>query len=234
MKGKLYLVPITLGESNIQNVIPTGVIEKALQIRHFIVEDIRTVRRYLRKLDATFPIDDCQFYELNKHTTSEQLATYLKPAEKGNDMAVISEAGVPGVADPGADVVAMAHEKQITVIPFVGPSSILMAMMASGLNGQSFAFNGYLPVQSAERIKTLKHLEKRSQLEKQSQLFIETPYRNMPLLSDILAQCAPATLLCIAVDITLETEFIKTRTIQNWKNNTPDLNKRPTIFILQG
>ncbi len=234
MKGKLYLVPITLGDSNLQSVIPTGVIEKALQIRHFIVEDVRTVRRYLRKLDATFPIDDCQFFELNKHTTPEQLATFLKPAEKGVDMAVISEAGVPGVADPGADVVAMAHEKQIQVIPFVGPSSILMAMMASGLNGQNFAFNGYLPVQSAERIKTLKHLEKRSQLEKQSQLFIETPYRNMPLLSDIIAHCALTTQLCIAADISLETEFIKTRTIHYWKNNIPDLNKRPAIFIIQG
>jgi 16S rRNA (cytidine1402-2'-O)-methyltransferase len=234
MKGKLYLIPITLGESSLESVIPNGVIEKALQIRHFIVEDVRTVRRYLRKLDAAFPIDDCQFFELNKHTTPEQLGTYLVPAEKGMDMGVISEAGVPGVADPGAEVVAIAHAKQITVVPFVGPSSILMAIMASGLNGQNFAFNGYLPVKSPERIKALKHLEKRSQIEKQSQLFIETPYRNMALLADLLTSCASTTQLCIAADISLETEFIKTQTLHFWKNNLPDLNKKPSIFIIQG
>jgi len=233
MKGKLYLVPITLGESNINSVIPQDVIALAVRIRNFIVEDVRTVRRYLRKLDTAFPIDDCQFFELNKHTTPEQLTTFLKPAEKGMDMAVISEAGVPGVADPGAEIVAMAHKLKIQVIPLVGPSSILMAMMASGLNGQNFAFNGYLPVKSLDRIKVLKNLERRSQMEKQSQIFIETPYRNMPLLSDIMDNCLASTQLCIAADISLGSEFIKTQSLQMWKNNLPDLNKRPAIFIIQ-
>jgi len=234
MKGNIYLAPITLGESNIQSVIPQEVISKIITLRHFIVEDIRTVRRYLRRLDVSFPIDSCQFFELNKHTSPTELASFLIPAENGSDMAISSEAGVPGIADPGADVVALAHKKKITVVPMVGPSSILMAMMASGLNGQNFAFNGYLPIKPAERIKALKHFEKRSQTENQSQLFIETPYRNRALLADILANCLPATRLTIAADISLLSEFIRTDTLQNWKNHLPEIDKRPSIFILHG
>ncbi len=234
MKGKLYLIPITLGESNIESVIPKKVIEKTIAIRHFIVENIRTTRRYLKMLDKNFPIDDTAFFELNKHTTAQQIETYLKPLLTGFNMGVISEAGVPGVADPGAAVVELAHKNNIQVVPFVGPSSILLAVMASGLNGQNFAFNGYLPVKSNERIKQIKYLEKKSMNEQQSQLFIETPYRNNAMVNDILNSCYPNTKLCIACDITLGSEFIKTDTIQNWKKQKPDINKRPAIFIIQG
>ncbi len=233
MKGKIYLIPITLGESSIESVIPTEVIRKTITIRHFIVENIRTTRRYLRKLDPSFPIDDCQFFELNQHTTADQISSYLEPVKQGFNMGISSEAGVPGVADPGADVVALAHQMNYEVVPFVGPSSILLAVMASGLNGQNFAFNGYLPIKSNERIKAIKQLEKRSQLEHQSQLFIETPYRNMAMLNDLMQHCNPTTRLCIAVDITLASEFIKTDTIQHWKNKLPDINKRPGIFMIQ-
>jgi 16S rRNA (cytidine1402-2'-O)-methyltransferase len=234
MNGKLYLIPITLGESSIESVFPADVIQKTITIRHFIVENIRTTRRYLRMLDNAFPIDETQFYELNKHTTQAQIETYLKPLLNGLNVGVISEAGVPGVADPGAAVVELAHVNNIQVVPFVGPSSILMAVMASGLNGQNFAFNGYLPIKSGERTKQLKHLEKRSMQEQQSQLFIETPYRNNAMVDDLLSACLPTTKLCIACDITLDTEFIKTDTIQNWKKKKPDLNKRPSIFMIQG
>ena len=234
MNGNLYLIPITLGESSIDSVIPAEVIQQTLTIRHFIVENIRTTRRYLRMLDNAFPIDDTQFYELNKRTTQAQIETYLKPLLKGLNVGVISEAGVPGVADPGASVVELAHKNNIKVVPFVGPSSILMAVMASGLNGQNFAFTGYLPINSGERVKHLKLLEKRSIQDQQSQLFIETPYRNNAMVEDLLSVCLPSTKLCIACDITLDTEFIKTDTIQNWKKNKPDLNKRPSIFMIQG
>ena len=234
MKGKLYLIPITLGESNIESVIPKNVIQKTITLRHFIVENVRTTRRYLRLLDKNFPIDETAFFELNKHTTAQQIETYLKPLLTGFNMGVISEAGVPGVADPGAAVVELAHKNNIQVIPFVGPSSILMAIMASGLNGQNFAFNGYLPVKSNERIKQIKYFEKKSVHDQQSQLFIETPYRNNAMVDDILAGCLSNTKLCIACDITLKSEFIKTDTIQNWKKHKPDINKRPSIFIIQG
>jgi len=234
MKGKLYMIPITLGSGSVSEIIPADVLKKTIELRYFIVENIRTTRRYLRMLDKSFPIDESQFFELNKHTKPAQIESYLKPLFSGNDIGVISEAGVPGVADPGADVVALAHKNKITVVPFVGPSSILLSVMASGLNGQNFAFNGYLPVKSSERIKQLKFLEKRSITENQSQLFIETPYRNNAMLDDILKACLPETKLCIAADITLSSEFIKTDTIKNWKKKKTDLNKRPAIFIIQG
>jgi len=234
MQGKLYLLPITLGDSKIESIIPQDVIAKTIEIRHFVVENIRTTRRYLRQLDKSFPIDDSQFNELNKHTKLQQIESYLEPIKKGLDVGVMSEAGVPGVADPGASVVELAHEKNIQVVPFVGPSSILLAVMASGLNGQNFAFNGYLPIKPNERTKVLKHLEKRSIQEQQSQLFIETPYRNQAMFDDIIKSCLPETKICIAADITLETEFIKTDRVRNWKNIKPDLNKRPCLFIIQG
>ena len=234
MKGKLYMVPITLGSDKVQEIIPSEVLKKTVELRYFIVENIRTTRRYLRMLDKSFPIDETQFFELNKHTQPRQIESYLKPLLSGNDMGVISEAGVSGVADPGADVVKLAHKNGITVVPFVGPSSILLSVMASGLNGQNFAFNGYLPVKSPERIKRLKFLEKRSITENQSQLFIETPYRNNAMFDDILKACNPETKLCIATDITMPGEFIKTDSIKNWKRKKPDLNKHPTVFVIQG
>ncbi len=231
MPGILFLIPNTLGENAPDEVIPQKVIETAKRLRHFIVEDVRTVRRYLRRIDRTFPIDDSQFFELNQHTDRSKIEPYLKPLLEGNDMGIISEAGCPAVADPGADIVALAHRKGIKVVPLVGPSSILLAQMASGFNGQSFAFVGYLPIEAAERQKRLRKLEHRAKEENQTQLFIETPYRNMKLFDELTATLKGDTRLCIACDITLESEYIETRTIGEWKQKKPqDLNKRPTIF----
>lgn len=231
MPGILFLIPNTLGENAPDEVIPQKVIETAKRLRHFIVEDVRTVRRYLRRIDRTFPIDDSQFFELNQHTDRSKIEPYLKPLLDGNDMGIISEAGCPAVADPGADIVALAHRKGIRVVPLVGPSSILLAQMASGFNGQSFAFVGYLPIEAAERQKRLRKLEHRAKEENQTQLFIETPYRNMKLFDELTATLKGDTRLCIACDITLESECIETRTIGEWKQKKPqDLNKRPTIF----
>lgn len=231
MPGILFLIPNTLGENAPDEVIPQKVMETAKRLRHFIVEDVRTVRRYLRRIDRTFPIDDSQFFELNQHTDRSKIEPYLKPLLEGNDMGIISEAGCPAVADPGADIVALAHRKGIRVVPLVGPSSILLAQMASGFNGQSFAFVGYLPIEAAERQKRLRKLEHRAKEENQTQLFIETPYRNMKLFDELTATLRGDTRLCIACDITLESEYIETRTIGEWKQKKPqDLNKRPTIF----
>jgi 16S rRNA (cytidine1402-2'-O)-methyltransferase len=228
----LYLIPTTLGESDLDSVLPQGNNEIARHIRHFIVEDVRTARRFLRRIDPQFPIDDCRFFILNQHTPPEETASFLLPVDEGHDVGVISEAGCPAVADPGADVVAIAQRKGITVKPLVGASSILLALMASGFNGQNFAFVGYLPIESRERTAALKKLESRAITEKQTQLFIETPYRNMKMLDEILKTCRPDTRLCIAADITLNTEFIRTRTIAEWRKQQPDLNKRPCIFAL--
>lgn len=232
MNGKLYLIPTTLGESPIENVIPKHIIDITRKLLFFIVENERTARRYLKRLDREINIDNLTFYVLNKHTSLTEILEFLTPAINGNDIGLISEAGVPGVADPGAEIVSIAHQKQIKTIPLVGPSSILLSLMASGLNGQSFAFNGYLPIKPTERISELKRLESIAKKNNQTQIFIETPYRNMQILSDITNNCAKHTQLCIAADITLETEFIETKTIGEWKNNLPSINKRPAIFLI--
>jgi 16S rRNA (cytidine1402-2'-O)-methyltransferase len=172
------------------------------------------------------------FFELNAHTPPSEYTSFLNPALMGTDIGIISEAGNPGIADPGAVIVKLAHEKNIQVIPLVGPASILLALISSGMNGQNFAFNGYLPIERTERIKKIQFLESRSKTEHQSQIFMETPYRNMKLLEDILNSCKPFTMLCIAVDITLENEFIKTKSIADWKKNIPQIDKRPAIFIV--
>lgn len=230
--ANLYLIPITLGESELESVIPVSHREIILSISHFIVENVRTARRFLKKVEREINIDELQFYELNKHTDKNQLHSYLEPIGNGHPVGIMSEAGCPGVADPGADVVRIAHEKNIRVVPLVGPSSILLAMMASGMNGQNFAFNGYLPIKKNEKAQQICLLEKRIYTENQSQLFIEAPYRNLQLLDDLLQNCQPHTKLCIACDLTLETEFIKTQTIGAWKKSIPDIQKRPTIFVL--
>lgn len=233
MTGFLYLIPNTLGECEMEQVLPSANFEIIKKIKHFIVEDIRTARRFLKKVDKNIDIDELQFYTLNKHTSPEEVSNYLIPLKNGLDIGIISEAGCPAIADPGAEVVRIAQAKNYRVVPLVGPSSILLALMASGFNGQSFAFSGYLPIQANERTQAIKHLEKRAWQEKQSQLFIETPYRNMKMLEDILHTCQPKTQLCIACDITLESEYIKTKSIAEWKKaKLPDLNKRPCIFIL--
>lgn len=228
----LYLVPTSLGETSFNRILPANNTQIVTDLKYFIVEDVRTARRFLKKANPAIDIDTLTFFILNQHTSPEELSGFLKPMFDGNDMGVLSEAGCPAIADPGADVVAIAQRNNFTVVPLVGPSSILLSLMASGFNGQSFAFVGYLPIQPEERSKALKKLESRAYSENQSQIFIETPYRNMKMVEEILKVCQPTTRLCIATDITLETEFIKTRTVKEWKTKLPDLNKRPSIFIL--
>lgn len=228
----LYLVPTTLGETELDKILPAYNTEIVSALKYFIVENVRTARRFLKKVNREINIDELTFFELNQHTKPEEIAQFLKPLKDGNDMGVISEAGCPAVADPGADVVALAQQQGVQVVPLVGPSSILLSLMGSGFNGQSFAFIGYLPVTQADRIKALKKMENRVYTEHQTQIFIETPYRNMKMLDDILATCQSQTKLCIAADITLDTEFIKTKPVSAWKTQKPDLNKRPCIFLL--
>ena len=232
METALYLLPVTLGDTPLGNVLPQYNSEIIAGIRHFIVEDVRSARRFLRKVDSGFDIDGSTFYELNKHTAPEVVAGYLKPLQGGKPMGVISEAGCPAVADPGADVVAIAQRKGLKVVPLVGPSSIILSVMASGFNGQSFAFNGYLPIKADERAKKLRQLEQRIYNEDQTQLFIETPYRNGKMLEDIIANCRPQTKLCIAANLTCADEFVQTRTVKEWKGRIPDLSKIPCIFLL--
>jgi len=232
MTASLYLIPVTLGETTFSKVLPAHNREIILSIRHFIVENVRTARRFLKLTDQDINIDTLTFYTLNKHTSDTELSGFLKPIEEGHSIGIISEAGCPAIADPGADIVAIAQRKNIPVIPLVGPSSILLALMASGFNGQSFAFHGYLPIDAVQRAKSLKMLEQRIYSENQSQLFIETPFRNGKLVEEILKTCKPSTKLCIAADITLESEFIKTKSIAEWKKQIPDLSKRPCIFAI--
>lgn len=232
METALYLIPVTLGDTAIDKVLPNYNHDIICHIKHFIVEDIRSARRFLKKVDTNINIDSLSFYPLNKHTSPEIISTYIKPLEEGASIGVISEAGCPAVADPGADVVAIAQRKNLKVVPLVGPSSIILSVMASGFNGQSFAFNGYLPIDANERIKALKLLEQRIYTENQTQLFIETPYRNHKMLEDILKTCRPQTKLCIAANLTCEDEYVKTRSIKEWKNKLPELSKIPCIFVL--
>lgn len=233
METALYLIPVTLGETPHEQVLPSYNAEIVSQIRHFIVEEIRTARRFLRRMNREFPIDDCTFYEMGKHADERRFSEYLKPLREGHSVGVISEAGCPAVADPGAIVVGIAHRQGLRVVPLVGPSSMIMAVMASGLNGQSFAFSGYLPVDDAARAKRLKELESRAWNEGQTQLCIETPYRNRKLFDTILHTLRPQTLLCVAAGITTPEEFILTRSIQEWKRHgLPDLSKVPAIFLI--
>jgi len=231
VKGKLYLIPNLLGDGNTDEMLSPNVLKIVRDIRYFIVEDVRNARRFLSKAKTQHTIDSLTFYTLNEHTSALEINEYLDPA-KDFDIGVLSEAGVPGVADPGADIVRLAHKLGIQVVPLVGPSSILMAVMSSGLNGQNFAFNGYLPIKNPDRTNKIKHFEKRALTENQTQVFIEAPYRNMQLLEDILKTCSPSTMLGISTDISLETEFIKTQTIENWKKSMPELHKRPSIFLI--
>ena len=224
--GKLYLLPNLLGETPIGRVIPDDVIHIIKNIKVFATENVKNTRRYLKKIDKAINIDELVFLDLNEHSDIKDIETYL-PYLADQDMGIISEAGCPGIADPGAELVALAHKHNYQVIPLVGPSSILLALIASGANGQNFSFNGYLPISKPERIKTLKAYEKQSAAENRTQLFIETPYRNVQLFEDMIM-----TRLTIACDITTENEYIKTMVIKDWKHVKPDINKRPTIFVL--
>ena len=231
-KGNLYLIPCTLGEADMALSVPTGITNVINGIDTYIVENERSARRYLKKAGIKKAIDDLTFNVLNKHTDPHKVAAYLNPCTAGADIGLISEAGCPAIADPGAEIVKRAHEESIRIIPLVGPSSILLALMASGMNGQNFCFNGYLPIERGKRIDKLKELERNASTKGQTQIFIETPYRNQKLLMDLLASLNDNTRLCIATDITLGTEFIKTLPVKEWKKETPAINKRPTIFLL--
>jgi len=232
MNGRIFLIPVTLGGDDFLQVIPGKVINLTMSLRYFIVENIRTARRFLRLIDKNFPIDETVFFELNEHSDEKEISSFLVPVIKGSDIGVMSEAGLPGIADPGSVLVALAHQKDIQVVPLSGPSSIILALISSGLNGQNFAFNGYLPVKPALRSAKLKELERISR-EGQSQVFMETPYRNRKMLEAITAICQPGTKLCIAADITLPTESIRTKTIADWKTYLPDLTDKRVIYILQ-
>ena len=228
----LYLIPVPLSDGDLAQVLPTGNLTLVRQIRHFVVENVRTARRFLKKCDRDIVIDDLTFAELNGHTPATEVEAMLAPLERGESVGLLSEAGCPAIADPGADLVAIAQRKGLRVRPLVGPSSILMGLMASGFNGQSFAFVGYLPIEAAARQRKFKELEQRIVRDDQTQIFIETPYRNQALLTDLLKHL-PATLrLCVAVDITGEQESIVTRTIGQWKAHPIQLEKVPTIFLL--
>lgn len=231
--ASLYLIPVTLGNTPLQNVLPTYNKEVILSIKHFIVEEVRTARRFLKQVDHNINIDELTFYPMGKHADAALFSKYLDPLRHGESMGVISEAGCPAVADPGADVVAIAQHEGLNVIPLVGPSSILLAVMGSGFNGQSFAFHGYLPINPNDRAKRLKQLESRSAAEHQTQLFIETPYRNHKIIADILNTCNPRTRLCIASGLTTEQEYLRSKSVKEWKQTPPpDLNKIPTIFAI--
>lgn len=228
----LFLIPVLMGDTSVDQVIPAYNKSIVSELKFYIVENIRTARRFLKKCDSNIDIDSLTFFELNKYTDKKDITSYLDPMKRGESIGVMSEAGCPGVADPGADVVAIAQQKGYKVTPLVGPSSILMAIMASGFNGQSFAFHGYLPIDANERVNRIKQLESRSYKEDMTQLFIETPYRNQKLAEDILQHCKPQTQLCIATNISCEDEQIITKSIKGWKGKLPDLNKKPTVFLI--
>ncbi len=232
MAGTLYLIPVTLGDSPVHHVIPAYVLELLDRLDHFIVEDLRSARRYLKKAGVEKAIDDLSFYLLNEHTEDQAMEELLLVLTTGNDAGMLSEAGVPAVADPGSGLVALAHRHNIRVVPLAGPSSILMALMAAGMNGQSFRFHGYLPVKKPQRLNSLRRIEKTALDTGETQIFMETPYRNMNLLGDIVGTCRDNTLLCIAADISLATESIKTKTVREWKGQLPDIHKRPAVFLL--
>jgi 16S rRNA (cytidine1402-2'-O)-methyltransferase len=231
--GKLYLLPVPLGDdADPKTVLPETVAKSIEFIDHYIVENEKTARRFIKAILPTKKQPELKISILNKHTQASEHNAFIQPCMEGKNVGLMSEAGCPGVADPGAAIVKIAHEKGIQVVPLVGPSSILLAMMASGMNGQSFAFNGYLPIDKGDKKNALKYFEKTSQERGQSQLFIETPYRNNKLVEDLLTLLQPNTHLCIAADITLETEYIKTKTVAQWKKEKPDLHNRPCIFII--
>jgi 16S rRNA (cytidine1402-2'-O)-methyltransferase len=231
-KGTLYLIPALLSEGNVDSVLPEGTLGIIRKLESFIVEEIRTARRFLIKSGVQTPIDNLTFQVFNEHSNDQELQEYLSAALEGQDIGLLSEAGVPCVADPGALIVKTAHELGIRVVPLTGPSSILLALMASGFNGQSFAFVGYLPADKLMRARKIKELEK-SILEKdQTQIFIETPYRNLHLFETLVGTCRPDTMLCIATDISGSTEMIKTLSVSNWRKIKPDIHKKPAIFLL--
>lgn len=231
-KPTLFLIPSSLDAEYSGDQLPEAARHDISHLRHFAVENLRHARRYLRKLLPELVIDDCTFYEMGKHASPDDHQQLIADLNAGNDIGVISEAGLPGIADPGNNIVALAHRQGARVRPLIGPGSVFMALMSSGFNGQSFTFHGYLPRENSSRMKKIKSLEQTLNQTGYSQLFMETPYRNDALLGDILNTCQPETGLCIAADLTTPTEFIKTLSIADWKKGTIKLNKRPAIFVL--
>lgn len=230
--GNLYLIPTRLGEDIKLEVLPISIKKIIESTNHYIVENEKTARRFIKKISPTKSQSSLHFETINKFTVESELPSFLDPCNKGFNIGILSEAGCPGIADPGAAVVTIAHEKNIPVVPMVGPSSILLAMMSSGMNGQGFSFNGYLPIDKQERKQKMRQLERISQEQNQSQIFIETPYRNQKVFEDLKSILSKSTRLCVAADITLTTEYIKTKTIDDWNKTTVDLQKRPCIFII--
>ena len=231
--GTLYLVPTMLGDNAPLEVLPISIKRTIENVDHYIAENEKTARRFIKKISPSKNQPDLHFEVLNKYTDPAEISSFLDPCVQGSDIVLLSEAGAPGIADPGAEIVRVAHKKQIRVIPLVGPSSITMAMMASGMNGQNFAFTGYLPIESDLRSKAIKSLEKLSFETGQAQIFIETPYRNEKLLAELLRKLKSTTRLCVATDITLPSEEINTKTVQEWQRKQIEINKRPTVFIIQ-
>lgn len=230
--GKLYLIPSPLGDYAPAEVIPAPVLERIARIRTYVVEETRTARRYLSAAGWKGHVGELAFHELNEHTAPQAVEDCLALFRDGNDVGLISEAGLPAVADPGALLVALCHRHGIEVVPMTGPSSLMLALMGSGLNGQNFAFCGYVPAKTEERRNALKALEKRSAAARQTQILIETPYRNDALLTDILSVCSDRTRLCIAADLTLPDAFLRTRTVGEWKKDKPLIGKRPCVFLI--
>jgi 16S rRNA (cytidine1402-2'-O)-methyltransferase len=229
-KQKLYLIPVPLAENSAQNVLPTQVVETIQSLQVFFVENVRTARRFISSLRLGIKIEDLTFIELDKKTPLSE--TYEQLSSLEQDAGIMSEAGCPGIADPGAVAVSLAHQIGMQVVPLTGPSSIILTIMASGMSGQSFAFHGYLPIDKAQRKKSIQQLEKDALTRRQTQVFMETPFRNNPMLDAILDTCHPDTLLCIGANLTGQDEFIQTMTIAKWKKQKPDLHKIPTIFAL--
>ena len=230
--GKLYLIPTRLGDNPPLEVLPLSIKKIIEQVNHYIVENEKSARRFIKRVSPNKSQGSLKLLLLNKYTQEHELDHFLNACKEGMPMGLLSEAGCPAIADPGSDIVKLAHENNIQVVPLVGPSSIILALMSSGMNGQSFAFNGYLPIEQAERKAALKHLEKLSFEQDQTQIFIETPYRNNKILEDICNTLHPTTRVCVACDLTLPTEYIKTTTVNEWKHIKVDLHKRPTIFVL--
>ena len=231
-KGKLYLIPTPLGDNEPAEVLPAGVIERACSLRVFVVEETRTARRFLSRYGLRGHIAELEFHELNEHSSAADVEALGSLFDRGEDVGLLSEAGLPAVADPGAELVALCHRRGVEVVPLVGPSSLMLALMASGLNGQSFAFCGYVPAKPEERRNALRALEKQSAAARRSQIIIETPYRNDALLADMLQTLSPRTRICVAADITLPTQFIRTDSVAGWRSHVPAIGKRPCVFII--
>ena len=226
------MIPVTLGGEVVNDVVPANVQSIATELRHFIVENVKSARRFLRKVDRQFPIDDCQFFEINRKTEASDIHRFLKPAKEGYNIGVMSDAGCPGVADPGAIIMTLAHEKNIKVQPLVGPSSILLTLMGSGFNGQDFAFSGYLPKDRKARVRQLKDFEADTFRNGTTHLFMDTPFRNMNVLDDLLNELADSTMICIASNLTLSSENIRTMSAKDWREHAYDLAKKPTMFAI--